>query len=94
MEHVGDSDDGDSGGTPDEVDAIAPPESHPPRRLFCAAGNVKVQAECLVMKRGKCWGTWRLRTKLIVPWTFCECGRRHNEARHCAPEASVPPLFC
>jgi len=42
-EHVGDSDDGDSGGTPDEVEAIAPVESHPPRRLFRAAGNVKVQ---------------------------------------------------
>uniref|UniRef100_A0A7C9CV79 Secreted protein n=1 Tax=Opuntia streptacantha TaxID=393608 RepID=A0A7C9CV79_OPUST len=56
----------------------------PPRRLFRAAGNVKTQAECLVMERGKCWGTGRLRTKLIVPWTFCECGRRHDEARHCS----------
>ena len=36
VEHVGDSDDGDSGGTPDEIEGIAPTESHsPPKTVLC-----------------------------------------------------------
>jgi len=37
VEHVGDSDDGDSGGTPDHSEGIAPAESHsPPKTTSCA----------------------------------------------------------
>ena len=36
VEHVGDSDDGDSGGTPDQSEDIAPAESHsPPKTVSC-----------------------------------------------------------
>jgi len=37
QEHVGDSDDGDSGGTPDDVDLIQPAESRsPPKTMSCS----------------------------------------------------------
>jgi len=41
VEHIGDSDDGDSGGTPDQVEPIAPAESHSPANIVSCARKRK-----------------------------------------------------
>jgi len=63
VEHVGDSDDGNSSGTPDEVEPIAHAESRSPPNTVSYARKRKSLEGMLVMVRGKCWATGRLGMK-------------------------------
>jgi len=56
-EHVGDSDDGDSGGTPDDVDLIPPAESrYPPKTISCGTKRKNGGGMFSGSKRQACGG--------------------------------------
>uniref|UniRef100_A0A7C9CJT8 Uncharacterized protein n=1 Tax=Opuntia streptacantha TaxID=393608 RepID=A0A7C9CJT8_OPUST len=63
VEHVGDSDDGDSGGTPNQVEPIAPAESRSPVNIVSCARKRKSAEGMSSDDKRQCWVIGRIGMK-------------------------------